>query len=175
MNFEAELNNLLEAEEIFPLSPLEEIARAQLDLLEGVRKHSANVSLQVEEIYDIVKESDDNARELKSAARRENQLLTGLVAIDDLLDSLLRYLRSSDLGDTEMIAAQRESALNRCGIELLGVLGERLDPRIHTVANAEHDDAPLETVIRILENGFAYRGKIFRKASVIISMGGENA
>ena len=69
MNFTAELQKLLKAENSPPVDPLAELARAQAGFLEGIHKNGAGISLQIEEIYDIVKESSKNAKEVKNAAK----------------------------------------------------------------------------------------------------------
>ena len=169
MDFEKELQTLLDAEETLPQDPLAELARAQAGLLERIRKQGADMSLQTEEIYDIVKENDENAREIKLAAKRENLLLNGLVSLCDLLDGLLRHMQNTPHACTA--AAQKEQLLHTCGLEPLGAKGERLDPRLHTVSAAEYGESPTETVIRVLESGYVYRGKVLRKATVILSKG----
>ena len=174
MNFIAELKKLLGEEEPSPLDPLAELARAHAELLEALNKNSSGISLQVEEIYDIVKESNENAREVKSAAKRESTLLTAMIAINDLLDSMFKYIQYAGGTHSEAITAKRAEALNACSLEKIGLLGQHLDPRIHTVATAEYSGAPAETVIRILENGYMYRGNVVRKATVIVSKGSEN-
>ena len=171
MNFAEELKNLLEAESSLPRDPLAELSRAQAGILEALYKNNKGISLQVEEIYDIIKESDENARELKSAAKRENSLLGALFVVDDLLDSLLRYIQRSGAGHAEMIAAKRDEAMIGCGLEKLGYVGQQLDPRMHTVASAEPGGAPMESVTRVLESGYMYRGNVVRKATVVISNG----
>lgn len=171
MDFAVELQKLLYAEEPPCVDPLAELARAQVALLDSINKNDTNISLQIEEVYDIIKEADENAREVKAALKRENMLLSGLVAMSDLLDALLPYM----LEHSQTATAKKEEVVNACGLEQLGFLGERLDPRLHTVASAEYSNAPSESIIRVLENGYAYRGKIFRKATVVLSKGEENA
>ena len=174
MNFEAELKKLLDAEEFPPLDPLVELARAQAGALEAIHKHSSDVSMQVEEIYDIVKEADENAKEAKNAAKRESLLLSSLFAVNDLLDSMLQFAQNTGAIHAETIAAKREEHMNACGVERVGFPGQTLDPRIHTVASAEESDAPFESVTRVLESGYLYRGNVARKATVIISKGKES-
>ena len=170
MDFAAELQKLLDAEETPLHDPLTELTQAQAGLMERIYKNSADLSLQMEEVYDIVKDSDESAKELKAAIKRENLLLSGLIALSDLLDGLLPHIQEH----AATASAKKDEALNICGLEQLGFPGERLDPRLHTVASAEYSDSPPESVIRVLESGFAYRGKAIRKATVILSKGAEN-
>ena len=171
MNFIDELRKLLYAEEVLPTDPLEELTRAQIRLLDTIKADGGGISLQVEEIYDIVKDADENAKEVKNAARRETKLLGGLVAFSDLLDDMLAFFTGSDSVHTGTIDAKREDIILACGLERFGSCGDRLDPQLHTVASAEDSDAPPESIIKVLENGYLYGGKIIRKAAVIVSTG----
>jgi len=174
MDFLTELKRLLDAEATPLLDPLSELTKAQAGLLEAINKRNSDISMQVEEIYDIVKEADENARELKSAAKREAQLLNALIEITDLLDNSVQFMRSAGAVHAETLAAKREEALTASGLERVGDIGQRLDPGLHTVAFAEHSETPFETVIKVVECGYTYRGKVLRKATVIISKGGNN-
>ena len=174
MDFAAELQKLLDAEESPPFDPLVEVARAHEEMLGAISKSGAGISMQIEEIYDIVKEENENSKELKNAAKRESQLRASLIAMTDLLDSLLQYNQNSVAVHAEAIAAKREETLNACGIERIGNLGQVLDPRMHTVASAEESEAPFESVTRVLESGYLYNVNVARKATVIISKGSEN-
>jgi len=172
MDFAGELQKLLNEEELPLGEPLTELVRANADCLEALQKNETNLALQIEEIYDIIKDSDTNAKELKAAVKRENILLAGLVATSDLIDGLLYH--ESNKEHTSVITTKLAEIINYCGLEPLGFSGEKLDPQIHTVSSAEFNGAPAESVIRVLERGYAYRGKILRKATVILSKGAEN-
>jgi len=171
MDFAAELQKLLDAESDPPLDPLVELARAQADILEAIRKKEENISYQIEEIYDIVKESGENASEAKAAAKRETRLLEALITVSDVMDDVLQFLRGHGVEHVDIIAAKVNEALEGCGVERLGAPGEPLDPRLHAVASAEFSDTPREHIIKVLQSGYAYGGKLARKAAVIVSKG----
>jgi len=171
MDFAAELQKLIDAEDAPPLDPMAELALGQAALLEDIRKREENLSLQVEEIYDIIKESDDNEKAAKAALKRETRLLESLLAITDLTDDVLRYLSERGAAHIEAIAAKLDEAISACGVERFGAPGEQLDPRLHTVISAEESDFPFEQVTRVLQSGCAYNGKLIRKASVVVSNG----
>ena len=173
MDFALELQKLLNEEEIPLQNPLEEIAKSQLNMLEKVTKNSSEISLQVEEIYDIIKDSEENAREIKNAAKREETLLGGFIAINDLLDSIIQYMPNTDMSHIKVINGRRDEVLSACGIEKTGFTGQKLEPKLHTVASAEQSEAPHETITQVLESGYTYRGNITRKATVIVSKGNE--
>ena len=123
----------------------------------------------MEEIYDIIKDDDENEKALKGAAKRESLLLGGLIALEDIFESMAGILRQT--GHAEIICAKRDEILAASGLEPLGHEGQRLEPRIHTVADAVFSDAPVESIVRILEKGYEYNGKVIRKATVILSKG----
>ena len=181
MDFAAELKKLLDEEDNPPTDPLAELAQAQAVLLEGIHKTCSDISkkvsdfsLQVEEVYDIVKDADENEREVRSAAKRELQLIGSLIAMSDMLDDILFFFDFRDISNTEAISSKRDDILNTCSLESYESQGRRLDPRLHTVAAAEFSDEPFETVTHVLESGYIYRGNVIRKAKVIISKGREN-
>ena len=174
MDFGKELKKLLDAEETALLDPLSELTRTQSGVLEAIQKTGSDISHQVEEIYDIVKTADVNTREIKSAAKRESTLIAGLITLSDLLDSVLMYMKSAGAIHASTIAAKKDEVLGSCGLEAYDGLGQQLDPRYHTVASAEYSEAPHESVTRVLENGYIYRGNVTRKATVIVSKGSEN-
>ena len=173
MDFALELQKLLDEEDITLQNPLEEIAKSQLNIIESIAKNSSDISLQVEEIYDIIKDSEENAQAAKNAVKREETLLRGLIAVNDLLDSILQYLTDSDLSHIKAIEEKQEEIISACGIEKTGFTGQKLEPKLHTVASAEQSDAPYETVTQVLESGYIYKGSIVRKATVIVSKGNE--
>ena len=173
MDFEAELKKLLAAEENLPIDPLSELTLAQVKVLDSISKRNTDISIQVEEIYDIVKDADENAREVKNAAKRETILLDGLIAISDLLDSVLEHILQANPGHANVIGAKREEIIKACGVDKISMPGMLLDPRLHTVVAAEYSEKPIEEITRVLENGYEYRGKIVRKSTVIISKGQE--
>jgi len=175
MDYITELKKLLDAETL-PLSdPLSELTQTQVELLEAINRKNADVSMQVEEIYDIIKDADENAKEVKNAARRETQALNGLMAMDGLLDDSVRFMRSVGANHAESVAAKSEEILIACGLERIREAGQRFDPNLHTVVSAEYSEIPFESVIRVIESGYIYRGKVLRKATVIISKGSGNS
>ena len=161
----------MDADDSPPYDPLAELMGAQTGVLKNINNDCAGISLQVEEIYDIVRMADDNSKEAKNSAKRETLLLGALVAVSDLLDAMLAYIGNDGAHHAEMINTSRSQALDACALERLGHVGERLDPSIHSVANAVHSDSPIESVVNVLHSGYMYRDKVLRKADVIISKG----
>ena len=173
MDFVAELQKLLNEEDTPLVDPLTEMARVNAVCLESIKNTDTNIALQIEEIYDIIKDADANAKEIKAAETRENILLNGLVAMSDLLDSLFAHMREGNNEHSQVVVAKMTEIINACGLEPLGFPGERLDPRLHTVSSAEFSEAPPEAIIYVIQRGYKHRGKILRKATVILSKGAE--
>jgi len=171
MNFAADLLKLLNEEENQPVDPLAELLRVSVSQLESINNNKADLSLQVEEVYDIIKDFDSNEKEVKAAERREKLLLQGLIEMFDLVSGVISYMQGRNTEHILVIETKLNEIMNGCGIEPLGFNGERLDPNIHTVSSAVFDNAPIESVVRVLERGYMYRGKILRKATVILSKG----
>ena len=169
--FAERLQKLLDEEETIPADPLLELTAAQLQLFDVISKNNTDISLQIEEIYDIVKDADENAKRAKNAAKRESRLLESLIASLDLLEGLSQYMRDTGTEHWVTIDAKIEEILRFCGLEKTAALGQRLDPKLHTVAAAQEDELPKESIIRILESGYEYEGKPIRKATVIVSKG----
>ena len=139
--------------------------------LERILKTESDISLQIEEIYDIVKDADENAKEVKSAEKRESKLLGGLIELNDLLDDVINSSQFEDNIHSEVIIAKMGEILGECGLEKYESLNRQFDHRFHTVISAEYSDAPVETITRVLEDGYVYREKVIRRAAVIISKG----
>ena len=171
MDFKTELQKLIDEEISPPLDPIIEIAKAQAAILGEIKKREENISLQVEEIYDIVKETDENAQKVKSMEKSKLLLIESMVNIVDLLDTVLSAARENDEPYTSAITAKLEESLHACGLERLGVIGEHIDHRHHEIISAEFSTLPFETVVKVIQSGFIYNGKPVRKAAVIVSKG----
>jgi hypothetical protein len=167
MEFDILLKELLELEDVPVTDVYTELTRAQMSILSGIKSDSENLGLQIEEIYDIVKDADSSSTELKVALKRENLLVSAIADMADLTTGLIRHMGEHGA----VIAAKINEIIVSCGLEYVGFEGERLDPRLHTVVAAETDMSAPETVIRVACAGYSYRGKIIRKASVVISKG----
>jgi molecular chaperone GrpE (heat shock protein) len=182
LNFEAELDKLLSREtERLPQCGLAEFAAAGQRLLADLNKKQTDVSLQIEEIYDLVKEQDTRVlREALDAEKtRANQLALAAVGLSDLLEDFCVYAGQSGSEELKHQAGLlRENSgriLAGCGIVRLGEKGEPLDPRIHTVKASAESPLPRERVVQVLQSGYACQNALMRKAAVVVSRGREDA
>jgi molecular chaperone GrpE (heat shock protein) len=178
INFEAELNKLLERESgPLPQSELAELAAAEQKLLASLYQKQTDLSLQVEEIYDLAKEADTRVLQeaLEAEKTRANRLAGAAVGLADMLEDFCVYAGESG---SEELAAQAVllwknsgALLGGCGITRLGEEGQPLDPEIHTVKAAAPSPLPREYVARVLQSGYRYLGEVVRKAAVQVSTG----
>ncbi|MDR2434059.1 MAG: nucleotide exchange factor GrpE [Treponema sp.] len=180
LDFETELERLLARESApLPHSELAELAAAGQNMLTELHKKNTELSLQVEEIYDLVKEADSGIlREaLDDEKRRTGRLAAAVVALCDLLEHFCAYTRQSGSEDLELQACllwkNAAAVLEGCGITRLGEEGQYLDPEIHTVESAVASSLPREYVVRVLQSGYRYLGNVLRRAAVVVSTGAE--
>ena len=178
MDFEAELNKLLTLEsEPMPKNELSELLAAGQQLLLTLNKKQTDISMQIEEIYDITKELDTN--ELKESIREEKErtytAVQTAVGLCDLIDDFCEFAAKSGNEELEQQASimrkNADNLLGGCEIMRMGARGQQLDPEIHSVQAGTDSDIPRECVSQVLQSGFRYKGDVIRKAVVIVSMG----
>jgi molecular chaperone GrpE (heat shock protein) len=181
MDFEAELKKLLAGEgEPLPQGELAEVLAESRNLLEALYKKQADLSLQVEEIYDLAKDAD--TRELQGVLNvergRSQQLLGVVVGLSDMLEHFCVYAGQSGSAELEhqgrLLWQNARRLLESCGIVRLGEAGQPLDPALHTVQSAVVSALPKEHVVQVLQSGYLYLGMMLRKAVVVVSMGSGN-
>lgn len=179
LDFKQELNHLL-AQETHPLpgDGLAGMALAGQRLLTTLGKKQSELSLQVEEIYDIVGNLDLAAVQeaLQAETQRADSLADGMVGLCDILEDFCAYARDSGNAGLEqqgrMMWDNAGDLLERYGFARLGEDGQPLAPEIHTVRSAAASPAvPKEHVVRVLQSGYRYRGAVVRKAVVAASLG----
>jgi molecular chaperone GrpE (heat shock protein) len=178
LDFKQELSKLLEQEaQGLPKDEFAEIALAGRQILVSLDKKQAGLSLQVEEIYDILGNMDITALQetLRTEQRRAGVLAGTVVGLCDVLEDFCAYARDSGdaaLGEQARILWKNAgNLLERCGFARLGEIGQPLDPEIHTVQSAAISPLPQEHVTQVLQSGYRYLGAVVRKAVVVLSKG----
>jgi molecular chaperone GrpE (heat shock protein) len=178
VDFEAELAKLLAGEqEPLPGYELAEVLTEGRNLLEALNKKQSDLSLQVEEIYDLAKEAD--VRELREVLNvekgRVTQLLEAAAGLSDLLEHFCVYAGQSGSAELErqgrLLWQNSRLLLEDCGITRVGEAGQPLDPFLHTVQSAVASEFPREHIARVLQSGYRYMGMVLRKAVVVVSTG----
>ncbi len=182
LDFKNELDKLLELEaEPLAKAPLEELARSQARLFMSLDKRQTDISLQVEEVYDIVRELDSSELRdsLKEEKKRSQTLLEALILMCDMLEDFYAFARKSGdealLGQAGLMLKNADGLLQSRGITRFGETGQRLDPKIHSVRGTAASGIAKEHVAEVLQSGYYYMGDVIRKASVILSAGTEEA
>jgi molecular chaperone GrpE (heat shock protein) len=141
-------------------------------------KKQADVSLQVEEIYDLVKEQGALRDKVKAGEERGNQLVLAAIALCDLLEDFCVYARRSGSEELEhqagLLWEHAGGILGDMGIIRFGESGQLLDPQIHTVKASAESPLPREHVVRALQSGYLYQNALIRKAAVVVSRGPED-
>jgi molecular chaperone GrpE (heat shock protein) len=178
LNFEDELGKLL-SNETERLSPYEvaEFAAAGRELLAELNKKQTDVSLQIEEIYDLVKEQDTRVlqKAVDDEKARADQLVFVSMGLSDLLEDFSTYAEQSGGEELKhqagLLWEQAGNILGGCGIFRFGLAGESLNPQIHTVKASVESSLPREQVVQVLQSGYAYQGLLLRKAAVVVSRG----
>jgi molecular chaperone GrpE (heat shock protein) len=176
VDFEAELAKLLSRETgLIPGHELAELAAADRELLAEFNKQQDDTSLQIEEIYDLVKEQGFLRESATAEKSRADRLAMAAMGLSDLLEDFYAYAGQS--GSEELRRQARllwEKAggiLSGCGIVRFGEEGQPLDPRIHRVEAGAESPFPREQVIRVLQSGYLYQNALVRKAAVVVSRG----
>ncbi|MCL2496795.1 MAG: nucleotide exchange factor GrpE [Clostridiales bacterium] len=151
------------------------LADEGMRLLAAIDKKQADISLQVEEIYDIVKESALYVEALRMERMRVNQLLGAVVGLADMIEDFCHFTAQSGNSELEkqalMMWRNAGNLLEGCAAARFGEAGQPLNPAIHSVHAAETSAYPREYIAKVLLSGYRYMGNIIRKASVIVSAG----
>lgn len=180
LDFQKELDKLLSHEsEITSHTELEALTNAGKQLLTALNKKQADISMQVEEIYDMVREADtsDMRDTLRSETARADRLAKTVIGLCNIMEDFCAFAMQSgsdELNSQAMMMWKNSNALlEECAITRLGEVGQRLNPDIHKVQSVSASEVPREHVAMVLQSGYRYMGTVARKAVVIVSMGME--
>jgi molecular chaperone GrpE (heat shock protein) len=175
LDFETELNKLLSRE---PGSlPDYEFAGlvADRELVAELSKKQDDTSLQIEEIYDLVKEQGFLRETAAAEKLRADRLALAAVGLADLLEDFCAYAGQSGSGElghqAKLLWEKAGGILADCGISRFGEEGQPLNPQIHRVEASAESPLPREQVVRVLQSGYLYQNRLIRKAAVVVSRG----
>jgi len=179
-DFELELDKLLAQEnQPLPQSELVELAAAGRQLLMALNKKQADITMQIEEIYDVVKEVDTGVLQeaLLTEKARAGKLAKTALCLCDLVDDFCAFAcHSGDETLERQALLMRKNAggfLEESGMTRLGEEGQALDPEIHSVQACAASPIPREHVAQVLQSGYRYMGAVMRRATVVVSTGTE--
>ena len=178
INFEAELVKLLAQEsKPLPQSEFTELAAIGQQLLLTLNKKQADIAIQIEELYDLTKESDstDLLDIMKNEKARAAMTVQTAMELSDLIDDFCEFTNlsgSEDLSHQAFLMRKKaDSFLEKCGISRIGEQGQPLAPEIHSVQSGAASRVPREHVAKVLQSGYRYLGTLVRKATVVVSTG----
>jgi molecular chaperone GrpE (heat shock protein) len=181
LDFETELNKLL-SREIEPLpryefAPAVEMATLGQELLADLRKKQTDVSLQVEEIYDILKDLNTKGLEdaLDEEKKQADRLAKTAIALSDMLEDFYSYAKQSGSEElkhqTAILWTQAGKLLMNNNIVRFGGTGKSFNPKLHSVQKGVESPLPKEQVLDVLQSGYVYKNVLVRKAAVVVSVG----
>jgi molecular chaperone GrpE (heat shock protein) len=176
LDFEAELNKLLARETgMLPQYEFVELAAMNRELLTELNKKQTDTSLQIEEIYDLVKEQEVLRKTAAAEKARADHLVLAAIGLCDLLEDFYAYAKQNGGEDlkrqAELLWEKAGGILSGRGIFRFGEEGQPLDPRIHSVRASVESSFPREQVVRVLQSGYGYQNILVRKAAVVVSRG----
>jgi molecular chaperone GrpE (heat shock protein) len=176
INFEAELAKLLSREGgALAHYELAELAAADQELLTELNKKQTDFSLQIEEIYDLVKEQELLRESAQTEKDRADHLVRTAIGLADLLEDFYAYAGQSGEEalqyQAKLLWEKAGAILSGQGILRLGEEGQPLNPQIHTVQAGAESPLPREQVVRVLQTGYVYQNTLIRKAAVVVSRG----
>lgn len=177
-DFKKELEILLEEEtRPLPSSAHIELIASEARVIAELDKRHTDVSMQIEEIYDIV--NSLNTAELearfKDERKRSRQLIEAAVAMCDMLEDFSAFARQHDdaalMHQAALMLKNADALLNAQGLARFGEEGAPLNPKLHSVKATVPSTLPRETVSQVLSSGYRYMGNVLRKAAVVLSEG----
>src|SRR5688500_20119750 len=87
-----------------------------------------------------------------------------------VVDSLEAALKSGDTSGVELTLKQLQGALEKCGVrEIDPAPGERFDPHRHQAMAAVEADAAPNTVVAVMQKGYALHDRVLRPALVTVA------
>ncbi|MDR0491723.1 MAG: nucleotide exchange factor GrpE [Oscillospiraceae bacterium] len=174
LDFEKELEKLLAGEGMaLETNEFEVLADEGKRLLKDINDKQADISLQVEEIYDIIKEKSTHEDMLRTERARLGRFVNVAVGLSDIVEDFLRFAEQSGNAELEyqarMMWKNAGNLLEACSVGRIGEAGQPLDPNLHSVHAAEASEYPHECISKVLQSGYHYSGRIIRKATVVVS------
>jgi molecular chaperone GrpE (heat shock protein) len=177
-DFEAELDKLLSRETGgLPRHEFAELAAAGRELLADLARKQGEVSLQIEEIYDLVREQAALREAADTEKARADRLVSAAIGLCDLLEDFCVYAGRSGSEELKsqagLLQKNAGAILSGCGVLRFGDVGQPLNPQIHAVKASAESPLPREFVAEVLQSGYMYRDALIRKAAVVVSRGPE--
>lgn len=117
-----------------------------------------------------------NRVERDRSANRDAVIIEVIRALLPAMDDLARAEAHGDLSGSplEIVAQKIRTGFERFGLKSLGAIGDRFDPNQHeAIATVPKPDATPETIVDVLEIGYAIGERLIRPAKVAVAAASE--
>lgn len=139
-----------------------------LDNLQNEKEIFQNqLKLKDEELFDFKNKSYEMNKEL-------NQSVKGLVEMYDLLVSIYNFVKDNNsdglLDSMELTLKRADNIISGLGLTMINCLGQKFDHQFSECVGVEdRDDIESDMIIKVVREGYRYKGKLYRASQVIIS------
>lgn len=156
----------------------EETVKPEKSLEELLAEAQARIEQQKDTLMRALADAE-NARkraQAEAAAAQKYALERFAEGLLPVVDSLQAAQASGDLSGVELTLKQLQAALERAAIrEVDPKPGERFDPHRHQAMAAVPSTAEPNTVVAVMQKGYALHDRILRPALVTVAKALENA
>lgn len=166
--------NLFDAE-------LKEIMKGVIKNFDRLSKEQYKTSNKLDEIIITLEEKGEDEelnREIKEKMKKReaeiNALLKALINLADLIEDMYVYSKK-----TENVSLKQQvilqwnyvkSHLLQCGVTVIGNEGESFNSELDRAAEVRHMEEKFDgEILEVLKSGYMYKGKLLRKAEVIVN------
>jgi len=152
---------------------------------ERIGKEQYKTSSAVDEILDILEENNEINNEKQTAIKelkeqeedRNNELksiLNTVISMSDIFDYMNNYVLNSDNKNLQtqfkLVQEQLVEKLAKASITILGTVNGEVDINIHQPIGTKWQEEKCEGIIlEVIRKGYIYKGKLLRKAEVIVN------
>ena len=150
----------------------EESVQPQKSLEELLAEAQAKIEQQRDTMMRAVADAE-NARkraQAEAASARKYALESFAEGLLPVVDSLEAALKTNDLSGVQLTMKQLQSALEKSGVrEIAPAPGERFDPHRHQAMAAVESESEPNTVVVLLQKGYALYDRVLRPALVSVA------
>lgn len=136
-------------------------------------KKQGAMSMQVEEMYSILEE-EENQDEVKELENENKALVNALITAADLIENFYIYYKEHP---NEAMASESKlmwnticKAMTATGLSRIYDENTPFDAKLNTIEGVANEPAlPEGFIIKVLNSGYQYHGKVYRKSTVIVN------
>lgn len=137
-------------------------------------KQLDEIMILLEDAREDEKENREDKQELKARKREVEGLQGALLDLLDSLEDIYRYARQSGQGAwEEQVMMQWMKVLRGLegkGISIIQAQGQPFNLMLHTAREVrELGEYPHGYILEVIRHGYAYQGKVIRKAEVVVN------